>query len=204
MKSASLRRKYILSSFIKSFLKCYGITLLIYMIIMLISILTGAFSVAKFDGGLSEKDLFDKILFLMCEGKVTFWSVLFNRMFHYLLVIIISFLTSQNKLLLIINVILISIVGYFIGVDIGIIFSILSMRGIIFTVVIYIPLICFSILTLLMLNCVFNKKVQELTKYGLVCNRKEVVTVILIMILISIILQCALFPIFNNVFIILE
>lgn len=203
MKCSAVRKKYLISSHIKNFLKHYGICLLIFSSLAILSILTGAFSVSKYDGGLTEKDFFDKILYQLSEGNATFWRILFNRIFYILLIAILSFITSQNKFLLIINVFITMIVCYLIGMDIGIIFSLFSLKGIIFCTCVYIPIILLTIFSLLILNCVFIKKVREFTKYGMVCDKKDVYVVLTIIMLLLTLLQSCIFPVFNNIFVII-
>ncbi len=158
----------------------------------------------KYDGGLSESDFFDKVLINLTDGNLTFWKCLFNRIFWFMCLLFISFITAQNKFLIIFNAIVIVINAYLVGIDIGIIFSIFSMRGIIFTILIYIPLLLISMLSLLLINCVFIKKVQEYTKYGAICSKKDIYMVLCLILFLSIFLQAALLPIFNNIFIIIE
>ena len=203
MKAVTVRRKHIFFSYAKDFIKHYGVILLILCSLAILSILTGAFSVSKYDGGLSEKDFFDKILYYLSEGNLTFWRVFFNRIFYFILIIFLSFITSQNKFLIIINASILIVFCYLLGIDIGIVFSIFSLRGKIFCACVYIPIILLSILSLILIDCVFIKRVQELKKYGTICNDKDNYIIFAILLGIVILLQSCIFPVFNNIFIII-
>ena len=204
MKTNSIRNRYIISSYISSFFKTYTFCIIIFSTFALLGFFTGIFSVTKYNGGLTQKDIFDKVLKYLCNGNLSFWKVLFNRLFYVLLIGLFAFLTSQNKFLIILNCIGIVILCYFLGMDLGIIFNIFSMRAILFSVCIYATLMLILVINIILIDCVFFKKVRELSKYGMICNRNNCLIILLILLLLTIFIQSIIFPLFNNVFIIVE
>ncbi len=204
MKTRSIRNKYIISSYISNFFRTYAFYIILLLTLALLSVFTGIFSVTKYNGGLTQNDFFDKILIYLCNGNLSFWNVFFNRLFYVLLIIFFAFLTSQNKFLIIVNCIGLVIVCYFLGMDIGIIFNIFALRAIIFTLLIYSVLMLALLLIIILIDAVFCKRIQEFSKYGMICNRRNCIIILSILLIITILLQCIIFPLFNNVFILLE
>lgn len=153
-------------SLIKNHIRKHKWVYVSLLITLLIGILIGVITIGNIDSSFEISDLRDKTLLDFLKGDNSWIGFFLLRFFECTIFIIIIWICSFKRWLIICDYILIIINGYFIGVNSTIIILSLGIIGILYTLLIIAPCYIFTNLLLIFLTVKSIENFEDTCRYN--------------------------------------
>lgn len=125
------RIKNNLKSIASRFFVCYKYYLLVFFIAFLIGLLTGIITCSGYAKDLSPSSLINKYLYSFLTKDCTMFSYFLILSVYFILLSLITIFLLKNKVMMIFNIFLLSILAYIFGFDLCIVVICLGLSGVI-------------------------------------------------------------------------
>ena len=159
------RIQEIKQSFIAFFVKViknYRKFLIIWGILFLIAFITGIFTASEYSKDLTCENLINIYLYGLLKRETTYFSFFLTMAIYYIFLSLYVYFTTKNRLMVIINTIIIMLASYIYGFDLFVIFVCLGLSGIIIGfITLGIMGLCVAFLFLLMYSIIVKNNLNK-------------------------------------------